>query len=61
MNTTADEKETTAPRPLTSDQGFWTTRAVGGLYEDEMVKVDGRWLYAKRVYRIIAEYQPKEA
>lgn len=38
-----------------------TTRAVGGLYEDEMVKVDGRWLYAKRVYRIVTEYQPKEA
>ena len=38
-----------------------TTRAVGGLYEDEMVKVDGRWLYTKRVYRIVVEYQPKEA
>lgn len=38
-----------------------TIRAVGGLYEDEMVKVDGRWLYAKRVYRIVVEYQPTEA
>jgi uncharacterized protein (TIGR02246 family) len=36
------------------------TRAVGGLYEDEMVKIDGRWFYTKRVFRIIAEYNPKE-
>ena len=40
---------------------YGTTRAVGGLYEDEMVRVDGRWLYAKRVYRIVVEYLPKEA
>ena len=35
-----------------------TTRAVGGLYEDEMVKQDGRWRYTSRTYRIIAEYNP---
>jgi Ring hydroxylating alpha subunit (catalytic domain) len=34
------------------------TRAVGGLYEDEMVKIDGRWFYAKRVFGIIAGYDP---
>ena len=37
-----------------------TTRAIGGLYEDEMVRVDGRWLYAKRVFRIVAEFQPAQ-
>jgi uncharacterized protein (TIGR02246 family) len=36
-----------------------TTRAVGGLYEDEMIKRDGQWLYTKRVFRIVAEYNPK--
>lgn len=35
-----------------------STRAIGGLYEDEMVKLDGQWLYAKRVFRIVAEYNP---
>jgi uncharacterized protein (TIGR02246 family) len=37
-----------------------TTRAIGGLYEDEMIKRDGAWLYSKRVFRVVAEYQPKE-
>lgn len=35
-----------------------TTRHVGGLYEDELIKQDGRWLYSKRVFGIVAEYQP---
>jgi uncharacterized protein (TIGR02246 family) len=43
---------------MTSKDG--STRAIGGLYEDEMVKIDGRWFYAKRVFRVIAEYIPKE-
>ena len=34
------------------------TRAVGGLYEDEMVKQDGAWRYTSRVFRIVAEYNP---
>lgn len=38
-----------------------TTRLVGGLYEDEMVHHDGAWLYAKRVFRIIAEFKPAGA
>lgn len=38
-----------------------TTRAVGGLYEDEMVKRDGVWRYTRRVYRMVAEYNPQEA
>lgn len=36
-----------------------TTRAVGGLYEDEMIKRDGQWLYTSRKFRIVAEYNPK--
>ncbi len=35
-----------------------TTRAIGGLYEDEMVKRDGRWFYTSRVYKIVAEHVP---
>ena len=34
-----------------------TTRAIGGLYEDKMVRVDGEWLFSERVYRIVAEYK----
>ena len=37
------------------------TRAIGGLYQDEMVKRDGVWRYTRRVYRMIAEYNPQEA
>lgn len=36
-----------------------STRVIGGLYEDEMVKRDGRWLYTSRKFRIVAEYNPK--
>lgn len=36
------------------------TRMVGGLYEDELVKRDGRWLFANRKFRIVAEYNPQE-
>lgn len=35
-----------------------TTRMVGGLYEDKMVKRDGRWLYSSRIFRVIGEYVP---
>ena len=38
-----------------------TTRAVGGLYTDKMVRQDGVWLFSERIYRIVAEFQPKEA
>jgi ketosteroid isomerase-like protein len=38
-----------------------TTRAIGGLYEDTMIKEAGQWRYSERVFRIVAEYQPKEA
>lgn len=34
------------------------TRMVGGLYTDTLVKRDGRWLYASRSFRIVAEYVP---
>lgn len=37
-----------------------TTRMLGGLYTDELVKRDGAWLYSKRAWRPIAEYNPKE-
>jgi uncharacterized protein (TIGR02246 family) len=36
------------------------TRIVGGLYEDELVKRDGRWLFTSRIFRIVAEYKPQE-
>ena len=35
------------------------TRHVGGLYEDELRKVDGRWQFTKRVFRIVAEHLPQ--
>jgi|GWRWMinimDraft_15_1066023.scaffolds.fasta_scaffold28575_2 ketosteroid isomerase-like protein len=35
-----------------------TTRAIGGLYEDEMIKRDGQWYYTSRIFRVIAEYNP---
>ena len=35
-----------------------TTRAIGGLYEDEMIKQNGAWKYTSRVFRVIAEFQP---
>lgn len=31
-------------------------RHVGGLYEDELKKVDGRWLFTTRKFKIIAEF-----
>lgn len=31
-------------------------RHVGGLYEDELRKVEGRWLFTSRTFRIIAEF-----
>ena len=38
-----------------------TTRAIGGLYEDKMVRVDGVWLFSERIYRIVAEYNPAQS
>ena len=35
------------------------TRHVGGLYEDELRKVDGQWRFTKRVFRIVAEHLPQ--
>jgi len=31
-------------------------RHVGGLYEDELAKIDGEWRFTKRVFKIIAEF-----
>jgi uncharacterized protein (TIGR02246 family) len=31
-------------------------RHVGGLYEDELAKVDGQWLFTSRKFKIIAEF-----
>jgi uncharacterized protein (TIGR02246 family) len=36
------------------------TRVVGGLYDDRLVKRGGRWLFASRIFRIVAEYNPQE-
>ena len=33
-----------------------TSRAIGGLYTDEMIKQDGVWRYTSRIYKIVAEY-----
>ena len=38
-----------------------STRMVGGLYEDRMVKQNGQWLFASRIFRVIAEYNPAES
>ena len=38
-----------------------TTRMIGGLYTDTLVKREGRWVYASRAFRIVAEYNPKES
>lgn len=35
-----------------------TTRMIGGLYDDEMVKRDGQWFYSSRVFNVVAEYNP---
>lgn len=32
------------------------TRHVGGLYEDELAKVDGRWVFTSRKFQIVAEF-----
>jgi hypothetical protein len=31
-------------------------RYVGGLYEDKLAKVDGRWVFTSRTFTIIAEF-----
>lgn len=31
-------------------------RVVGGLYDDAFVRHEGRWLFAAREYRVVAEY-----
>ena len=31
-------------------------RHVGGLYEDELAKIDGHWLFTSRKFKIIAEF-----
>jgi len=33
-----------------------TTRHVGGLYEDELAKIDGEWRFTKRIFKIVAEF-----
>jgi len=33
---------------------------IGGLYTDELEKRDGQWVYTKRAFQIIAEYNPVE-
>ncbi|MFL0355295.1 nuclear transport factor 2 family protein [Erythrobacter sp. GH1-10] len=37
-----------------------TTRVVGGLYEDELAKIDGEWVFTHRKFGIVAEYNPQE-
>jgi len=36
------------------------TRVVGGLYEDELAKIDGAWVFTHRKFGIVAEYNPQE-
>ncbi|MEP5936849.1 MAG: nuclear transport factor 2 family protein [Erythrobacter sp.] len=35
-----------------------STRMIGGLYTDELEKRDGQWVYTKRAFQVIAEYNP---
>jgi ketosteroid isomerase-like protein len=34
-----------------------TTRVLGGAYDDSFVRCNGRWLYAARSFRVVAEYE----
>jgi uncharacterized protein (TIGR02246 family) len=36
------------------------SRVVGGRYDDEYVKRDGKWFYASRKFNIVAEYRAKD-
>jgi len=31
-------------------------RVAGGRYDDEFVKVDGQWLYSKRIFVVVAQF-----
>ena len=35
-----------------------STRMVGGLYTDSLEKRGGQWVYTKRAFEVIAEYNP---
>lgn len=37
-----------------------TTRMLGGLYTDELEKRNGHWVYTKRAFQVVAEYNPIE-
>ena len=39
-------------------QADGSTRVIGGLYDDRLAKIDGRWLYTSRVFKVVAEYNP---
>ncbi len=36
-----------------------STRYIGGLYEDKLAKIDGRWLFTHRKWSMIAEFRPE--
>ena len=36
-----------------------STRMLGGLYTDELEKRGGQWVYTKRAFQVIAEYNPQ--
>ena len=40
-------------------QADGSTRVIGGLYDDRLAKIDGRWLYTSRIFKIVAEYDPQ--
>ncbi len=35
-------------------------RHVGGLYEDELARIDGEWRFTSRIFRIVAEFGVQE-
>ncbi|GMN02359.1 nuclear transport factor 2 family protein [Erythrobacter sp. MTPC3] len=37
-----------------------STRMIGGLYTDDLEKRGGEWVYTRRAFEIIAEYNPAE-
>ena len=32
------------------------SRVAGGRYDDEFVKIDGQWLYSKRIFVVVAQF-----
>lgn len=40
---------------------YGSTRHIGGLYTDQLAKIDGYWNFTHRAFAFIAEFQPAAA